>query len=150
MKRLVAAVTLSAIALAASAHEYHAGKILIGHPWARAMPANSPTGAVYFTLDNQGNSDDKLVQVDTPRAKSAELHNHINDQGVMRMRKVEGGVTIPAGGKVVFAPGKYHVMLFSPTAELKAGERFPMKLHFEKAGDVEVQVVVEKDEPHGH
>ncbi len=47
----------------------------------------------------------------------------------------------------------WHVMLLDlkDRSKLVTGQRFPMTLHFEKAGDVEVQVVVQKQAPeHQH
>jgi hypothetical protein len=62
---------------------------------------------------------------------------------VMRMRRVEDGVQVPSGGQVEFKPGGYHVMLFGVRDPLEVGEEFPMTLTFEKAGTVEVTVMVE-------
>ncbi|GGY09179.1 copper chaperone PCu(A)C [Paludibacterium paludis] len=150
MKHCLSALCLCVLSLGASAHEYQIGKIHIAHPWARAMPASSPTSAVYFGLDNQGADGDRLLSAETPRAKAAELHSNTVEQGVMHMRKIEGGVAVPAGGKMAFAPGGLHVMLIGLSGELKVGERFPMTLRFEKAGKVDVQVQVEKGMPGGH
>ena len=44
-------------------------------------------------------------------------------------------------------------MLFGVKQQLKDGERFPMTLRFEKAGEVQVEVAVQKDAPaagHAH
>lgn len=83
------------------------------------------------------------MSASTPRAERAEVHTHVNDNGVMRMRKVEGGVAVAPGQTVKFAPGSYHIMLLGLKQPLKAGDRFPLTLSFEKAGQVEVQVVVQ-------
>ncbi|WP_280954840.1 copper chaperone PCu(A)C [Paludibacterium denitrificans] len=58
------------------------------------MPEASPTGAAYMTLTNQGKSDDRLLAASSPRAQSAELHTHLNDHGVMRMRPVADGIAL--------------------------------------------------------
>ncbi|CAN0507983.1 unnamed protein product, partial [Discosporangium mesarthrocarpum] len=70
-----------------------------------------------------------------------ELHTHINDNGVMRMRHVKG-VNLPAGGEVAFKPGGYHIMFIGLHKPLKKGERFPVTLIFEKAGKQTVEVNV--------
>ncbi|MBX9756541.1 MAG: copper chaperone PCu(A)C, partial [Pseudomonadaceae bacterium] len=59
-------------------------------------------------------------------------------------------VGIPAGGEAKFAPGGNHLMLFGLQKPLVAGERFPLTLEFEKAGKVEVEVVIEASEPDQH
>ncbi|AAQ62023.1 copper chaperone PCu(A)C [Chromobacterium violaceum] len=143
MKRFAAALLGLCLSGLAAAHSFQLGAIQIGHPWSRAMPAASQTGGVYLSLENQGKAEDKLVSASTPRAERAEVHTHVNDNGVMRMRKVEGGVAVAPGQTVKFAPGSYHIMLLGLKQPLKAGDRFPLTLSFEKAGQVEVQVVVQ-------
>ncbi|MCI3947308.1 copper-binding protein [Pseudomonas syringae] len=136
----------------AQAHEYTAGPLLIGHPWSMALPPNAPTVAAYFTVENKGDSADRLLSVDSPVAGQAQLHEHVHADGLMKMRPVQA-VDIPAGGTVSFAPMAWHVMLLDlkDRSTLVVGQRFPMTLHFEKAGDVEVQVVVQKQAPkHQH
>ncbi|EKG35605.1 copper chaperone PCu(A)C [Pseudomonas syringae] len=149
------ALLLAALLLPASlvhAHEYKAGSLLIGHPWSMELPPNAPTVAAYFTIDNKGDSADRLISVDTPIAGQAQLHEHVHADGLMKMQHVQA-VDIPAGAKVAFAPMAWHVMLLDikDRSKLVVGQRFPMTLHFEKAGDVEVQVVVQKQAPeHQH
>ena len=64
--------------------------------------------------------------------------------GVMNMRKVEGGLVIPAGGSASLSPGGFHLMLMGLTAPLKEGQMVPLTLTFEKAGPIEVQLQVDK------
>ena len=61
---------------------------------------------------------------------------------VMRMREVNA-IDLPAGKTVELKPGGLHIMLVGLKAPLKAGERFAMKLRFEKAGEVTIDVPVE-------
>ncbi|QEL57409.1 copper chaperone PCu(A)C [Chromobacterium paludis] len=150
MKRFAAALLGLCLSGLAAAHSFQLGSIHIGHPWSRAMPAASATGGVYLSLENQGKAEDKLLSASTPRADSAELHTHINDNGVMRMRKVEGGVELAPGKTVKFAPGSYHVMLMGLKQPLKAGDHFPLTLKFEKAGSVTVDVVVQDGAADAH
>ena len=58
------------------------------------------------------------------------------------MRMLED-VEIPGGGNATFAPQGAHVMLMGLKAPLKKGASFPAILHFEKAGDVTVEVTVQ-------
>lgn len=142
-KTLSALLGLCLLSAGAMAHEFKLGDIKIGHPWSRAMPESSSTGGVYLSLNNQGKTADKLLSASTPRAAKAELHTHLNDKGVMRMREVAGGVAVAGGQEVKFAPGSYHVMLMGLKQPLRVGDRFPLTLRFEKAGSVTVEVVVE-------
>lgn len=131
---------------AAVAHEYEAGSLHIDHPWSREMPPTAPTAAVYFIIHNKGASADRLLSVATPVAGKAEMHEHIDQNGLMKMQPV-AFVTVPAGGEATFAPMAYHVMLFNLKQQAKDGERFPLTLQFEKAGEVTVQVAVQKEAP---
>ncbi|AZG88372.1 copper chaperone PCu(A)C [Pseudomonas syringae pv. pisi str. PP1] len=145
LKKALLLAVLLLPACVVHAHEYKAGSLLIGHPWSMELPPNAPTVAAYFTLENKGDSVDRLISVDTPIAGQAQLHEHVHADGLMKMQHVQA-VDIPAGAKVAFAPMAWHVMLLDikDRSKLVVGQRFPMTLHFEKAGDVEVQVVVQK------
>lgn len=136
---LLAAAALPAAALA---HSYTAGDIAIGHPWSRAAPANG-TGAGFMTLRNTGATPDRLVSGQADIARAVEIHTHIQDGGVMRMRPVEGGLAIAPGQEVTLAPGGYHLMLIGLKEPLKQGARVPVTLVFERAGAVKVDLAVE-------
>ena len=149
LTKALALAALLSTPLVAMAHEYDSGNLHIDHPWSREMPPTAPTAAVYFVVQNQGDSADRLLRVDTPAAGKAELHEHLHQNGVMKMQQV-ASVEIAAKTAVAFAPMGYHVMLFSLPKQLKDGERFPLTLHFEHAGAVQVEVAVQKDAPAAH
>ena len=132
----------------ANAHEYKVGELEIAHPWSQELPPNAPTVAAYFVIHNQGKTADRLLSVDSPIAPEAQLHEHVMQGDLMKMQQVPS-VAIPAGGNVTFAPMAYHVMLLNPTDRnlLSDGKRFPLTMHFEKAGDVTVEVAVQKKPP---
>jgi copper(I)-binding protein len=134
----------------ANAHEYKAGELEIAHPWSQELPPNAPTVAAYFVIHNEGKTADRLLSVDTPIAGEAQLHEHLMQNDVMKMQHVSS-VEVPAGGEVTFAPMAYHVMLLNlkDRSLLSDGKRFPMTLHFEKAGDMTVEVAVQKQAPDG-
>lgn len=140
--RALTLASLLAFALPSFAHDYTVGSIKINHPWSRELPPNAPAGAAFFALHNQGKEADRLLGASTPRAGHSELHTHTHADGVMKMSKVEN-VEVPANGDVTFQPGGLHVMLFDLKEPLKAGDKFPLTLKFEKAGEVEVSVQVE-------
>ncbi|MDF1790572.1 MAG: copper chaperone PCu(A)C, partial [Thalassobaculaceae bacterium] len=98
-------------------------------------------GAAYLTIRNAGGSVDRLVAASTPVADRAELHTHLKDGDVMKMRAIEA-VEVPADGMAMLAPGGDHLMLMGLKAPLKEGESFPITLVFEKAGEMTVTVAV--------
>ena len=137
----LAGLALGLASLFAQAHEFKLGAITIGHPYARATAAGQPTGGAFMSFANTGAAD-KLVSVSADVSKSVELHTMAMEGDVMRMRQVDG-IEVGAGKTVELKPGSYHVMFVGLKAPLKAGDKFPLKLKFEKAGEVEVTVNVE-------
>lgn len=115
--------------------------LLVHEAWARASAGATTTGAAYLTLMG-GAQADMLVGVSTPVAASADVHETINDNGIMKMRSV-AGVPIPAHGMVTFAPGGYHIMLMGLKQPLTAGQSFPLTLRFAHAAPVTVDVQVQ-------
>jgi copper(I)-binding protein len=141
LKIILAALVMSVAASVSGAHSAKLGNIDIGHPYARSTAPGQPNGGAYLSLDNKG-GDDKLLSASAAVANSVELHLMSMDGNVMRMRQVDG-IALPAGKMVELKPGALHVMLLGLKAPLKEGDKFPMKLKFEKAGEVEVTVNVE-------
>lgn len=130
----------SASALANDAKAVTAGDLQISAAWARASV--STAGAAYLTITNTGTADDVLTGASTGIAGRAELHQHLMDGGVMRMRPVEGGVVIPAGQTVVLKPGGLHVMLMGLTEPFDQGKIFALTLTFKTAGTVAIEVPI--------
>ncbi|PMQ13791.1 Diaminopimelate epimerase [Pseudomonas sp. AD21] len=149
LNKLIVIAALLLPACFAHAHEYKAGELEIAHPWSQELPPNAPTVAAYFVISNPGKTDDRLLSVDSPITDQAQLHEHVMQGDLMKMQQVPN-VVIPAGGKVTFAPMAYHVMLLNPKDRslLSDGKRFPLTLHFEKSGNVTVEVAVQKKPPH--
>lgn len=110
---------------------------------ARAMPSPGGTGAVYLTVVNPLAEPDRLLTAATPAAKAAEVHETIDDGGMMRMAAFPDGLEIPPKSRVVLEPGGKHVMLLALTEPLVVGETIELELIFEKAGTVRVMVPVE-------
>jgi len=110
--------------------------------WARATTSKAHTGAAYVTLENSGAMSDKLVSVSTPVAGRAELHTHIKDGDIMRMRQVQQ-IEVGPKAMVKLQPGGLHIMLMDLKEPLKKGATFPMTLVFEKAGKMTVEVAIQ-------
>ena len=110
--------------------------IVVEIAWARASAGPARNGAAYVTL--RGNQmSDSLIGVTSEAAEKAELHTHINDGNVMKMRHVEA-ISVDAGAIVKMAPGGLHIMLMGLKAPLIKGTTLPLTLIFAKGGDVRV------------
>jgi copper(I)-binding protein len=130
------------VPIGASAHDYTIGSIHIGHPWARATVPGAQTGGAYLKLDNSGAAD-RLISVSGKVSDSSELHSMSMDGNVMKMDKLDQGLVIPQGKTVELKPGSTHIMLVGLKSPLKEGTMFPLRLKFEKAGEITVDVKVE-------
>ena len=141
MKRHVFLGALLVAAAAASAHEFKVGNVSIGHPYARPTAPSQPTGAGYLTLTSKGGAD-RLVSVSAAFAEAVQLHSMRMQGDVMQMREVDA-IDLPADTRVELKPGGLHLMFIGLKAPLKVGQSYPLKLRFEKAGDVTVEVKVD-------
>jgi periplasmic copper chaperone A len=103
------------------------------------MDMTAINGVVYLTIENSGDSADRLLSATSDVAEAVELHNVNMVDGVMQMRQVEGGVEIPAGGTTVFEPSGLHIMLIGLNRSLEIGDIFDVELKFEHAGMITVQ-----------
>lgn len=126
---------------AAFAHDFKEGVIEVKHPIVRVNVGKRPSAA-YFTLENSGDQDDRLIGASSPAFERLELHNHVMKDGAMSMVRLDA-IDLPAGGSAVFEQGGLHVMMFNPTPALGDAGLIPMTLEFEKAGSVEITAMGE-------
>jgi copper(I)-binding protein len=142
MKRLMAVLGFMFFAAQAQAADVQVGNLTVTQPWSRATASSGQTGAIYLDIENHGTGPDRLTGAQTPVASMAHFHATVMD-GDMASMKMMDGVDLPAGQTVSLKPQSMHLMLMGLKQPLKKGESFPLTLQFEKAGKVEVEVVVE-------
>jgi copper(I)-binding protein len=143
MRTILLALFLALAAAPAAAHEVKSGNLHIVHPWARASAGAAKTGAIYMTIRNEGAAGDRLLSAATPIAERAELHTHIMEDGVAKMRPVEA-LDIGPGSTVELKPSGLHLMLFGLRQRLREYDTFPLTLTFANAGTIEIEVYVEE------
>jgi copper(I)-binding protein len=129
---------LLAISDVAIAQEFKAGDVTVVAPWARATPGGAKVGGAYLELKAAPGQGDRLVSATSPAAGTVEIHEHINEGGVMKMRRIDG-LAVPGGASVMFKPGGYPLMLMDLKQPLKQGDRVALTLMFEKAGTLAVE-----------
>jgi copper(I)-binding protein len=155
MRKLIleflAAIALTLGAILALPSGVLANDVMVKGAFARASAmSTAKAGAVYMTLSNQGAEPDKLLQITTESAASAEVHESAEKDGMATMRPIES-LEIPAGGSVDLKPGGYHIMLMGLKAPLKKGDMIMLQLKFEHAGLVDVMAHVGNvAEEHAH
>lgn len=150
-----AAILLLALLLiavgAATAHEFTRKDITVAHPWARATPGGVTVGGAYLEIKAAPGKGDRLIGGKSPVAGSIEIHSHVVENGIAKMRRIEA-LPIKGGSSVVLKPGGHHVMLVGLKQPLKEGDLLRLTLQFERAGEVEVEATVESigaKGPHG-
>jgi copper(I)-binding protein len=143
---LVVAAALS-ISSSAMAQEGHAGGIALGTSFARASVPGQSSGVAYLALENRSGKADALVAVTSPLAQNVEMHTMAMQDNVMRMREVSR-IELPPGSNVVMHAGEgCHLMLMGLKAPLKAGEKVPLALRFERAGKIQTSIPVKDNMP---
>lgn len=157
MNRMIPAAfaALLSLAGAAVAHGDHKhgeeGHVHAVYPFAYASAPGAQAGGAYVTLENKGPAD-RLVAARADVSERVEIHEHRMEDGVMKMREVEG-IDLPEGGAIEMKPGGYHVMFMGLKAPLEAGGTIPVTLVFESGAELSVEVpVIERGEKpaHGH
>ena len=102
--------------------------VSIAGPWIRFINPTTPA-AGYFTVTNAGARPVVITGASSPDCGSLMLHQSRNVNGVEQMEMVSS-VTVPAHGSVKFAPGGYHLMCVSPSANIVPGRTVPVTLTF--------------------
>lgn len=82
------------------------------------MAMSIPPSAIYMNILNLGDNDITLTGVHTTVTDTAQIHETSLENDVMRMRELEDGLSIPAGGNVTLEQGGYHIMMMGLTREL--------------------------------
>jgi copper(I)-binding protein len=144
---------LAPVLLALPVHAQQQGDIAVTMPWTRAAGQNG-TGAGFLGIANRGAAADRLLGASSPIARVTELHTHIREGDILRMRPV-AAIDLPPGGTVTLQPGGFHLMLIGLKEPLIQGQSVPLTLRFERAGEVQVMLAVQPagargPMPHAH
>jgi copper(I)-binding protein len=145
MSRLVAAGFMVVALLAsapAAAHGYGKGDIKLRHPWTRATPPGATVGAGYLEIRNNGKTADRMIGAATPAAERVELHVTTREGEVMKMREAQQ-LDVPARQRLTLRPGGPHLMLVGLKKPLAKGDRVPLTLRFERAGELMIELEVQ-------
>ena len=116
-------------------------QIQIENAWARATPPGAKIAAGYMVIRNQSAIPDRLIEASSPAAERVETHVTVKEGDIFRMREVKG-YEIPARGSFELKPGGAHLMLVNIKAPFKEGEKVPLTLRFERAGEVRTELQV--------
>ncbi len=115
--------------------------VRVEKPWARAAINLSRPAAAYLTVVNGTSTQVTLTGASSPEAGMAMLHKMVMDGTVMKMEPA-GEIVIAAGGRFVFKPGGYHIMLMHLKKPVKEGDTLHLSLRFSNGKTVDVKVPV--------
>lgn len=133
---LIAGLTLSGQVFAASV----ADKIEVSDPYVRMVPPTAPASAAFMELKNTGDKDHALVSAKAYINKTTELHTHIHDNGVMRMRQVTQ-IDLPAGQSTALKPGGFHIMLIGLNSPIKKDQVIKIDLTFDDGSTKTIEAI---------
>ena len=120
-------------------------QVSVENPWARPTPPSAKLGAGYLTVVNAGAAD-RLVGAASPAAARVEMHVTMRDGEIMRMREVKE-FSLPANGRLELKPAGAHLMFVELKRPFKQGEKIPVTLKFERAGEMKVELRVSRQAP---
>lgn len=138
-----AGALVSLVAFAGAPTPTPAPSVSVVDPWVRLPPPGAKNTGAFMLLKNEGSVDRTLVQASNAASKVTELHTHLDEGGVKKMRQVPS-IAIKAGGTTELKPGSLHVMLMDLVAPLHEGQRVPLTLTFDDASTLTVQAVVRR------
>ena len=107
---------------------------------ARASIGQMNNSAAYGKI--QSTTSDRLIKASSSVANGVEFHEHINDNGVMRMREVNGGLSLKPGKEIVMKPGGYHIMLIGLYKPLQADTSMDLSLEFESGKTIDISIPI--------
>lgn len=118
------------------------GKLVISEPWARGESEAAPQCGGFFVVTNKGETADRLVSASSKVAERIEIHAIRVVGGGMRMRRLEDGLRIPAETALTLRPRGYHLLMVGLKVPLATGAALPVTLVFDKAGSVDIELVI--------
>lgn len=116
--------------------------IRIESAWIRA--AEIGNSAAYMKIVNNGFTSDHLVRAQTDVCNIVELHTHLREGHIFKMRPIEA-INIPAKQTVDLKEGELHIMLLNIHRPLKENEKVKLTLTFAEAGQISIIAEVRKN-----
>ena len=135
VKTLALAAAALCVATAALAHSHKLKNLEIFHPWCIETNDTANPVSVFMTIKNSGRPD-KLLRATTSIAGKSELR--VADD------KAVSSVGVATRGATDLKRDGPHIQLLDVRKQLSPYDSFLMTLVFERAGKVEVEVMVEK------
>ncbi len=139
--RLTSWLLLAVLALPAptAAHSYKVGEVMVGHVW--AAPSTGSGTEAYLSLLNRAPKEDQLTSVLVPTARATGFVSPASQR--------IGAIDLASNRPVVLKPGGYRILLAGLDRAVRVGDKIKLTLIFARAGQVQVEAVVEAGPSHG-
>lgn len=117
-------------------------------------PPGAGVAAGYLTIENNSETDMKIVYASSEAFKKVEIHESTIENDIAKMRK-QDSIEIKAGESLEMAHGGFHLMLMGIVDPLKAGQSVPIELTTESGDtftisfDVQMPGMKKKKMKHG-
>lgn len=143
MNRFMTFVATLLLAAPTFAADLVVGDLTILHPHIPQPATSAMAAGGFMAITNNGTESDRLIGVTSDIAAKSELHeSRVDANGMGSMTPVEV-IEIPPGGTVSLEHGSYHVMFMGLKAPLTEGQMVKGVLIFERAGQVEIEFIVD-------
>lgn len=124
-----------------------ASSVSVNEPYVRAVPPGQPNSAAFMQLYNSSTAQHSIVKAKSTVSGIVELHTHVKEDGMMKMRQVKQ-IDIPPQSKTTLQPGGLHVMFIGLKSELKPGSKVTFTLIFEDGSKKTIEAPVRKMKMH--
>jgi periplasmic copper chaperone A len=121
-----------------------ASDIHIEAPYVRAVPPSQSNSASFMVIHNNSDTERTLVGADSAVANVVELHEHRHENGMMKMRRIDGGIKIGAHSTATLQPGGLHIMLIGLKKRLVPGEMVAITLKFDDGSTQAIHAEIRK------
>jgi hypothetical protein len=142
-------ILVAAVAVWCSSNAIAAGSadgIVVVDAYVRQAPPGAMATAAFMTLHNHADKDAKVVKADNSASKITELHTHLHENGIMKMRPV-AAIEVKAHGETALQPGGLHIMMIDLKGPLKEGDKVAITLNFEDGSSKTIEAPVKAPTP---
>ncbi|MFT5658049.1 MAG: copper(I)-binding protein [Gammaproteobacteria bacterium] len=111
--------------------------------WIKNLPPSMPIRAGYMQLMNPDSKSATIVSISSDAFKKIEIHQTMNNDGMMSMQPVDKLVLKP-NAMITLKPGGMHLMMMKPTKALKPGDEIKLTLQFDGGTSQSILMTVKK------
>ncbi len=116
--------------------------ITVNRPWTRPG-IKGRNLAIYMQVVNTGNTDADIIGASSKNCQYVELHDHRDENGVMRMHKI-GKIKVPKHGNISFRQGAKHIMCRNLNRDITWGDVIQVDLELKDGRHYTVNVPVKE------